>query len=108
MKITVKEKEYELSLSMRSCVDLEDRLNGINPLQIVSDWDENHMPTFKQLGLFFWAMLKDNSKVTLDEAYDIMYGYLQDGRKIIDLVDTIITVFDECGYVGTQEDTEKN
>lgn len=108
MKITIKNKEYELKLTTRGMVDLEKQL-GANPLQVLSNWNEDNLPTFNHIALFLWAMLqKFNHGITINDSYDLIDDYIADGHNIYDFIPTFVEVLQDGGFIPKVEEESKN
>ena len=107
--INVKDKEYKLRLTARACVDLEKKL-GTNPINVFMKIAEsNTLPSMEDIITIFHATLQPlQHNITMNDAYDIFDEYVDDGHNLMDLVPTIIKVFQESGLIPKEGEESKN
>lgn len=107
--MVVKDKEYKLRISARSCVDLEKKL-GENPLNVlVAATDENKIPTLSSFLMILHAAIQQYQHgITLDDVYDIYDEFVDEGHGIMDLVPIIYEVFKVSGYCGQAEEAKES
>ena len=99
-------KEYKLRLNTRSTVQLEKQL-GCNPLSIFGAGDT--IPTITTLvHILHCAMQPFNHSVTLQDAYNIMDEWLDEGNVITDFLKIVIEVYKVSGLIKVEDNAVKN
>lgn len=104
----VNNKEYKLRLNTRNIVALEKDL-GKNPLYIFVDVETQQPinPTTEENVLILYHSLKAlQPEITLDEAYDIFDGWLEEGNIIGDFSVVIVELYKNSGIF--KKPKEKN
>jgi hypothetical protein len=99
-------KEYKLRLNTRNIVELEKKL-GCNPLMIFGK-DGDVVPTFSVMAVILHASLQTyHHGLKLDDAYDILDAYIEDGNTSIEFVKVIMEIYKASGIaprdVGADE-----
>lgn len=106
MKITVKDKEYSLKLSIAAAIDLETEL-GNNPVNVLfSEMSINEsgaLPHIRTLAKIFYYCLKVNKDMTFSKAVEIMEEYL-DTEDIRELMMVLIKCLQESGLIPRGEE----
>lgn len=98
---------YKLRLTTRGCVALEKAL-GLNPLQLFIDIDDGKLPKLSDIVVMLQVMLQQlNHGITLDKAYDLFDAYLADGHNMFDIIPVFIEVFQNAGFINSNEDKEE-
>ena len=101
---TVGDKNYKLRLNIRNTVALEKQL-GCNPLSIFGTGDT--LPTITTMVNILHASLQQyQHNITLNNAYDIFEGWLEDGNSIAEFMPVIIDIYKASGII--KDDAEKN
>lgn len=101
-----KNHTYKLRLTTQGAVQLEKAL-GYNPLQMFMGIDEDILPKLGEMALVIHRMLQPyNHGITLDDTYEILDDFFEDGHTIWDLVPVIIEAFKEAGFLPKEEDDE--
>ena len=107
--MVVKDKEYKLRISAKSCVDLEKKL-GENPLNVLIEaTNANKIPTLSSfLTILHAAIQQYQHGITLDDVYNIYDEFVDEGHNITDLVPIIYEVVKVSGYCGQAEETKES
>lgn len=101
---TVGDKNYKLRLNIRNTVALEKQL-GCNPLAIFGTGDT--LPTITTMAQILHASLQQyQHNITLNNAYDILESWLEDGNSIAEFMPVIIDIYKASGII--KDDAEKN
>lgn len=98
-------EEYKLRLSVRSIVALEKSL-GCNPIGIFGN-GETIPPITQMVAVLHAALQKYHHGITMDKAYDIFEGYLDDGHTMNDFIAVIIDVYRESGIIPKDNEAEE-
>ena len=105
MILTIDHKDYELALTTRSALQLEERLkkNPINVLLKIKTMEE--LPSLNDTMIIFHAMLqKYHHGISMDAAMDLFDKYMAEGGNVIQLIEVIVKVFEESGLIRFEED----
>lgn len=98
-------KVYKLRLNTRNIVALEKQL-GCNPLAIFGDGST--IPQVSTMVNVLWASLQQyNHGISLNDAYDIFDGYINDGNSMTDFIQVILEVYKVSGLIKA-DSAEKN
>lgn len=93
------DKEYQLRLTTKACVQIESRI-GQNPLNIFIQASENKMPKMNDLMIILHECLNTcNHGITLDMVYDIYDKYCEAGNSFMSLIELLVKVFEEAGFI---------
>lgn len=93
-ELKVGEKTYELKLTTRDLVKLEERL-GCHPLLIFGkDVKNPEVPKISQLLTIIECSFHDKST---DEIYDIVDAWIEDGHSQIELNSLVQEIFEASG-----------
>ena len=102
--LEVKGKEYQLRLTTKACVKCEQRL-GKNPLNVFLEASDNKMPKINDLMVILHECLNTcNHGIKIDDVYDLYDDYCEEGNSITDLIELLIDVFKDAGFIP--EDTK--
>lgn len=100
-------KTYKLRLNTRNTIELERKL-GCNPLAALGEG----VPTIEKLVLIIHASMQPfNHGISVDDCYNILDAYFDDGNTIKELTEVLVNLFKVSGLFpkDVQEDTaEKN
>ena len=97
--LEVNGKEYQLRLTTKSCVKCEQRL-GKNPLNVFLEANDSRMPKMNDLMIILHECLVSmNHGITLDDVYTIYDNYCSEGHSITDLIELLIDVFKDAGFI---------
>lgn len=98
------EKEYKLRLTSANCVKLEKEL-GHNPLDILTNMDENNLPKLGDLMLVLSnALIAYNHGIGIKETYDIFDEWVVEGHNMLELLPIIIDIYKTGGLIPEEED----
>lgn len=101
------DKEYQLRLTTKACVKIESRI-GKNPLNVFIEASDNQMPRMSDLMIILHeCLLTVNHGISLDDVYDIYDKYCEAGGNFMTLIELLIQVFEESGFIP-KEDEVKN
>ena len=99
IKLDIKNKKYDLRITTRDIVNLEDEL-GYNPLKIFANLKVNDTVPIKSLVLVFqYAVSTKNKAYTIDEAYDLFDEWIACGHSYAEFVNIVIDLFKESGLI---------
>lgn len=104
----VNEKNYDLHLTTRQVVRIEENLK-INLLKIfMGSGNEFEIPPLKiMLLVIHGAMQKFNHGITLEDVYDIFDDYVAGGNSQVDLLsEVILPLFEVSGFIPRKEKEE--
>ena len=103
MILRVKDKDYNLRLNTRGCVNCEKRL-GKNPLNVFMEAQDNKMPKITDLMVILHeCLIPLNHKVSLDDVYDIYDEFCEGGGDIMQLIEVLVGVFEEAGFIPKED-----
>lgn len=108
--LTIKDKDYNLRLNAKSCVDLERKL-GTNPVNVLVGIDENKMPSIDTLiTILHYSLQAYNHGISVDDTYAIYDDMVDEGKGFADLLKAIVEVFKVSGLIPNdeKETNEKN
>lgn len=106
--VVIKDKQYKLRLSAKSCVELETRLGG-NPLNIFMEAAEGKLPSLKSLLIMFHQSLVEYQHgLTMDDVYSLYDDYCSENENnMMSLIALMIEVFKGAGFIP-KDDEIKN
>ena len=106
---TVGDQEYHLRITTKSVVDLEGKL-GKNPLEIFMAASQGKLPMMTEYAAAFHAALQPlQHGITEAKVYDILDAYFEEGHNQLDLIPTLLEVFQSSGLIGKETgESEKN
>ena len=108
--LVISGKEYKLRLNAKSCVALEKRI-GSNPLNIFMAVADNVLPPLETLLIILHQSLTEYQHgITMDDVYGIYDDYCLDGGNMMSLIQVLLQVFKDAGFLPKDEEdeTEKN
>lgn len=101
--LKVKDKNYQLRLTTKGCVNIEQRI-GQNPLNVFIQANENKMPKMGDLMVILHECLNAcNHNIKLDDVYDIYDKYCEDGGDFMSLIELLVEVFTDSGFIPKEE-----
>lgn len=99
-------KEVELRLNVRQSIALEKALK-VNPLNILMGVEDGKLPSLTDmLTIIHYGIRGCDDKATLNDVYDLYDEYIQADNSQIELMNVIITLFKDSGYIGKEGDEE--
>lgn len=102
----VGDKTYELRLTTRSLVSLEEKL-GFNPLYLFGD-NGDTLPSIQNMIYVLHAALQSaNHGISLDDTYDIFDKYLEEHSQL-DFINVLMDVYKASGLINEPTEEEKN
>lgn len=106
--VVIKEKEYKLRLSAKSCVELEKRLGG-NPLNIFMNVSTGVLPSLESLLIMLHQSLVEYQHgITMDDVFALYDDYCsEEGNNMMSLITVMLQVFKDAGFIP-RDDSEKN
>ncbi len=97
-------EEYTLRLTTKGCVSCEKRL-GKNPLNVFMEANENRLPKISDLMVILHeCLLPANHGIKLEDVYDLYDDFCADGKSLMDLIDLLVQVFTDAGFLPKEED----
>lgn len=106
--LKVKEKEYYLRLSTKRCVETEQRL-GKNPLNVFMETSEANVPNISDLMVILHESLLDmNHGLKMDDVYSLYDDWSQDGGNLMKLLEVLVEVFQDAGFIPKETEETKN
>ena len=104
--IKIKDKDYNLRLNAKACVELERKL-GKNPLNVFISADG--MPLFEDMIKVFHSSLTEfQHGITLDNAYELFDEYCEEGGDIAKFTVLITDIFRDAGFIPKENENAKN
>lgn len=106
-------KEYKLRMDATSIVELEKKLGGRNPLDILLAVENGVLPSVTNIVYILHASLqKFHHGIGVKDVLDLYNAYIESGRGYMDLIPVLVDVFRASGFFPTapkkeQEDTEE-
>lgn len=101
-------KELKLRLTSQNCVKLEKELEH-NPLDILTNMDENKLPKLGDLILVISnALIAYNHGIGLKETYDLFDEWVAEGHDMLELFPIIIDVYKTGGLIPEKEDQDNS
>jgi hypothetical protein len=83
--LEIREKEYELKYPVNTlCLMAEDGIDVLNMTNFVVN-----MITIRDL--FYYGLKHENKKITKAQAGDLMDAYLEEGNKMNDLIEAVMS-----------------
>lgn len=83
--LKIREKEYELKYPVNTlCLMTEDGIDVLNMTNFVVN-----MITIRDL--FYYGLKHENKKITKAQAGDLMDAYLEEGNKMNDLIEAVMS-----------------
>lgn len=108
--LTVGEKELKLRLDTRNTVALE-KVVGCNPLNELMNTADGGLPGVEFVTNVLHASLqKLEHGYTLSKVYDLWDEYADEGKGVVDILPTLIELFQTCGYIpkSIEIDSQEN
>lgn len=101
MRLTIKDKDYELKMTTRNALELEKKL-GFNPVNIfLRMYKTEELPPLDQvLTMFHYCLLKMNHGMSFNDTLDLYDDYVMEGGNIGSLIEVIVKVFQEAGILS--------
>ena len=97
--LVIREKEYKLRLSAKSCVALEKRLGG-NPLNVFMQIEDGKLPTLETLlTMLHQSLTEFQHGLTMDDVYSIYDDYCSEGNNMMNLIQVLIEVLKASGFI---------
>lgn len=109
MIITIKEQNYNLKLTIKGVINLEQKM-GTNPINVLMNMAQNtsSMPEIGKLALILHEAFQPfNHGITLDETYGLMDDYFNEGHSLTDLIQLIVDLFTSSGLIPKEEEIKE-
>lgn len=109
MIITVKEQNYNLKLSIKGVINLEQKM-GTNPVNVLMNMAQNTttMPEISQLALIMHEAFQPfNHGISLDDTYNLLGDWFEEGHSITDLVQVVVELFTASGLIPKEEEIKE-
>lgn len=104
--LKVNNKTYQLRLTTKGCVNIEQRI-GQNPLNVFMAAAENNMPKMSDLMIILHECLNAcNHGIKIDDVYNIYDKYCEEGGDFVSLIELLISVFEDAGFIPKGEDAK--
>ena len=95
--------EYNLRLTTKGCVSCEKRI-GKNPLNVFMEANENKVPKISDLMVILHeCILPSNHGIKIEDVYDIYDDFCADGNSLMDLIDLLVQVFADAGFLPKED-----
>lgn len=105
---TVGDKEYKLRATASSIIEIEKRLGGKNPLDILMAIEGGELPPVSSiLYILHGSMQKFHSKTDLQRVMQIYDEYIEAGNTYMDIIKVLMDVFRVSGFFATAPKTEQ-
>lgn len=100
-------KEYKLRLTAAACQNLEKKLGGKNPMDVVTTLSETSMPLVTDLlAILHASMQKFHANVSYTDVLNIYDEYVDSGQSYMDLIPVLMEVFKVSGFFPKEKATE--
>lgn len=109
MIITIKEQNYNLKLTIKGVINLEQKM-GTNPVNVLMGMAQNtsSMPEIGQLALILHEAFQPyNHGITLDDTYGLLDDYLTEGHSLTDLIQLIVDLFTASGLIPKETEIQE-
>lgn len=96
----VGEKEFKLRAPANAIIDLEKKLGGRNPLDILLEVEQNgKLPTVGELLLILHATLqKYHHGMTFEKVLELYDEFVDEGKTYVDLIPIMMDAFEASGF----------
>lgn len=92
-------EEFKLRITAASTIDLEKKLGGRNPLDILSSIESGNLPSISSVLLILHASVqKFHHGKKFDDIVNLYDNYVEDGNSYTDLLPELIEVFKVSGF----------
>lgn len=103
---TVDGKDYQLRMTTKNCVSCEKRL-GKNPLNVFIEAQDNKMPKITDLMVILHeALLSCNHGIKAEDVFDLYDKYCAEGGNLMTLIELLVEVFQEAGFIPKEEEVK--
>ena len=103
--VKIKDKEYKCRLNAKAMVDLE-RMLGKNPIAMFMN--ENDLPKNEDMITLFYTSLKAyQPEITIDETYDLVDEFYEDGNDLTQFIELIVKIFTSAGFIPQDKKGKK-
>lgn len=102
---TVKDKDYELKLTMKRLRQLEQKL-GKNPLLVFTNLGDGAIPSTSDMIDILWASIQNSYACTDDIVCDLLDDWMEEGHEYTDLVTLVVDVFRTSGLIKEEQEEE--
>lgn len=107
MIFKVNDKDYNLKMTTKGCVNCEARL-GKNPINIFMEASDNRMPKISDLMVILHESLQPfNHGMKMEDVFKLYDEYCEGDGDLVSLIETLVGVFEEAGFLPKDSD-EKN
>jgi len=106
--LTIGDNEYKLRLTADSCMELEKKFDGKNPIIVLGS---GLVTVTDTISILHASMQKFHHGITRKAAADLYDLYIDEGGSYFDLLDVLTAVFEVSGFfkpAPTEEPTEQN
>lgn len=104
--LKVKNKDYQLRLTTKGCVNIENRI-GQNPLNVFIQASEDKMPKMGDLMVILHECLNAcNHGIKIEDVYDIYDKYCEEGGDFMSLIELLVDVFTESGFIPKEQNSK--
>lgn len=92
-------EELKLRITAAATINLEKKLGGRNPLDILMGIENGSMPSVSSVLLILHASVqKFHHNIKFDDIVDLYDKYVEDGNSYTDLLPELIEVFKVSGF----------
>ena len=97
-------EELKLRITAAETINLEKKLGGRNPLDILMGIENGNMPSVSSVLLILHASAqKFHHGLKFDDVVDLYDKYVEDGNAYTDLLPELIEVFKVSGFFPNKE-----
>ena len=97
--LKIGQEEYKLRATAAPLVELENKLGGRNPLQILMTVENGEFPSVGSLLLILHAALqKYHHGFKMEDVYNLYDKYVDEGNTYTDLIPVMIETFRVSGF----------
>ncbi|ATP40698.1 hypothetical protein CSE16_11920 [Solibacillus sp. R5-41] len=103
----VGEQEFKLRATASAIIELEKKLGGRNPLQVLMTVENGEIPSVSSLLLILHASLqKYHHGMTFEKVLELYDDYVDAGNSYTDLIPVMVDTFRTSGFFKTVKKEE--
>lgn len=101
-------KVYKLRLNTRNTILLEKKINNNPVMELMKYLNNDDIPPIElMVDILFYSLQAYHSGVTIDETYDLLDEWLDNGHLVAEFIGIIIEIYRLAGLIQ-KEDNQKN
>lgn len=105
VQFTVKGKDYPLSITTKSALNMEEKL-GVNPINIILKMrTTQELPSLKDLlVILHFALQKYNHNISFNDTLTLFDEYCEEDGSIVTLLELILKAFQDGGLIKLEQE----